>query len=90
MPKNELAEIDIHLKPLRKRNSKRPIPGWETYLRSLYHKYVETAGSAMTRRFPKSIHAVTPEGFELKIILFVLAYSIDCFRTFARKAIFPH
>jgi hypothetical protein len=28
---------------------------------------------------PKTIHAVTAAGFELKVFLFVLAYSITCF-----------
>jgi len=28
---------------------------------------------------PKTIHAVTAEGFELKVFLFVLSYSINCF-----------
>jgi hypothetical protein len=27
---------------------------------------------------PKTIHAVTAGGFELKVFLFVLAYSINC------------
>jgi hypothetical protein len=31
----------------------------------------------ITQRFPKSIHAVTAAGFELKVVLFVLAFSID-------------
>jgi hypothetical protein len=30
------------------------------------------------RRLPKTIHAVTACGFELKVFLFVLAYSIEC------------
>jgi len=30
----------------------------------------------ITGLFPKRIHAVTPQGFELKVFLFVLAYSI--------------
>lgn len=30
------------------------------------------------RRFPKTIQAVTSVGFELKIVLFLLAYSLDC------------
>jgi len=30
------------------------------------------------RKLPKSIHAVTAEGFELKIVLFVLGFSITC------------
>lgn len=75
---DDLASIGIELAPLRKKNSTRPVPGWETYLRSTYRKCVETVGSEITRRFPKSIHAVTGVGFELKVMLFVLSYSIDC------------
>jgi hypothetical protein len=30
------------------------------------------------RRLPKTIHAVTAQGFELKVFLFVLAYSLNC------------
>jgi hypothetical protein len=30
------------------------------------------------RILPKTIHAVTARGFELKVFLLVLAYSIDC------------
>ena len=29
--------------------------------------------------FPKSLHAVSAQGFELKVALFVLAYSFDCY-----------
>jgi hypothetical protein len=30
------------------------------------------------RMLPKTIHAVTAAGFELKVFLFVLAYSFNC------------
>ena len=73
-----LARIGLELCPLRKKNSKRAIPPWESYLRELQRKYIETAGSLITHRFPKTIHAVTAAGFELKIVLFLLAYSFDC------------
>jgi hypothetical protein len=75
---DDLARVGIHLCPLRKKNSKRAVPPWETYLRERDRKPVETAGSDLMRRFPKSIHAVTAVGFELKIVLFLLAYSVDC------------
>jgi hypothetical protein len=39
---------------------------------------VETTSSLTARLLPKSIHAVTSQGFELKVMLFVLAYSISC------------
>ncbi len=75
---DDLASIGIELCPLRKKNSKRAIPPWETYLRELYRKYIETTGSVIMQRFPKTIHAVTAAGFELKLVLFLLAYSFDC------------
>ena len=75
---DDLAAVNIALCPLRKKNSKRAIPPWETYLRELQRKYIETTGSLLLQRFPKSLHAVTATGFELKVVLFLLAYSIDC------------
>ena len=57
----------------RKENSLRPYPPWRTYLAAHYRKMVETAGSQIERLLPKSIHAVTQEGFELKVVLFCLA-----------------
>ncbi len=72
-----LKEADLHLLPMRKCNSKRPLPPWMQYLQAHYRKAVETAGSLLERLLPKSIHAVTAEGFELKLVLFVLALSIS-------------
>jgi hypothetical protein len=68
----------LKLKPLRKKNSKRPVPPYVAYLQNHGRKMVETAGSLIARLLPKSIHAVTSQGFELKVMLFVLAYSISC------------
>jgi hypothetical protein len=75
---DDRASIGIELCPLRKANSKRAMPPWETYLRELHRKYIETAGRMIMQRFPKTMHAVTAAGVELKIILFLLAYSFDC------------
>ncbi len=61
-----------------KMNSKRAIPLWETYRHQLERKYIETTGSLLMQRFPKAIYAVTAAGFELKIVLFLLAYSVHC------------
>lgn len=69
---------ELKLKPLRKKNSKRPVPPYVAYLQNHGRKMVETAGSLIARLLPKSIHAVTPQEFELKVMLFVLAYSISC------------
>jgi hypothetical protein len=68
----------IELSPSRKENSKRTIPPYRAFVQHDYRKRVETASSLIERRLPKTIHAVTAHGFELKVFLFVLAYSIDC------------
>ncbi len=68
----------IELQPMRKKNSKRPVTAARAYLQAVGRKQVETAGSMVERLLPKSIHAVTAEGFTLKVFLFVLAYSFFC------------
>lgn len=73
-----LKEAGIYLQPLRKKNSKRAVPPSVAYLLARGRKIVETAGSLINRLLPKSIHAVTAQGFELKVMLFVLAYSVSC------------
>ena len=69
---------DIELRPERKKNSTRRVPSCVAYLQTIERKVVETAGSMLTGLFPKSIHAVTSRGFELKVMLFVLAHSFAC------------
>lgn len=68
-----LAEADLHLAPLRKSNSKRPIPPWETFLRLSERRFIESVGSLFNAFLPKRIHATSQLGFELKLVLFVLA-----------------
>jgi hypothetical protein len=72
-----LREADLHLCPIRKKNSLRPHPPCRTYLAEYYRKRVETAGSQIERLLPKSIHATSAVGFELKVVLFCLATSIN-------------
>ena len=72
-----LDEAHLDLQPLRKKNSKRPVPPWINYLMSCYRKIIETTGSLMEQLLPKHIHAVTPQGFELKVAIFVLATSFN-------------
>jgi len=71
-----LQEAGLVLSPYRRENSKRPVPPWLRYLQTFYRKAVETTGSMIERLLPKSIHAVTAQGFELKVAIFVLACSI--------------
>ena len=72
-----LAVAGIGLQPLRKKNSKRPIPPWIQYLLACYRKVIETTGSLIEQLLPKHIHAVTSQGFELKVAIFVLATSFN-------------
>lgn len=72
-----MREAGLELIPLRKKNSLRPVPAYMTYFQACIRKIIETTGSLIERLLPKSIHAVTAKGFELKVALFVLACSIN-------------
>lgn len=69
---------EIEMAPLRKKNSKRMVPPWVTFLRNYHRKRVETTASQITALFPKEIHAVTKQGFELKVVLFIITFAIQC------------
>jgi hypothetical protein len=68
-----LAEASIMLKPLRKKNSKRQYKPWEVYLHPHRRKRVEVTNSLITQRIPRSIHAISAAGFEMKVVLFLIA-----------------
>lgn len=72
-----LADAERQLSPLRKARSKRPVPPWVAYLQSYRRAIIETTFSRLQDLLPKSIHAVTARGFELKVGLFVLACSLS-------------
>lgn len=67
----------LRLRPFRKKNSKRPVPAWFQYLQFHYRKMIETTGSLLSRLLPKKIHATSALGFELKVVLFVVATSLN-------------
>jgi hypothetical protein len=71
---SEMAGITLTAQ--RKSNSKRPHPGWISYICEQTRKRVETTISVIEQRFARTIHAVTTRGFELKVFLSVLAYAI--------------
>jgi len=74
-----LTEVGLELKAQRKKNSKRPMPMWEEFLGKPVRQYIETVFGELSRLFSGGkIHAVTPRGFELKIVCFLLAFSIQC------------
>ena len=75
-----LKAVDyIELLPMRKKNSKRALSPSATFVQTYHRKRVETAGSLIAQLLPKSIHAVTSQGFELKVALFVIASSLNSY-----------
>jgi len=68
-------EADLHLLPCAKSTPGDLYRLGPTTCKLHYRKAVETAGSLLKRRLLKSIHAVTAQGFELKVVFFVLAVS---------------
>ncbi|GAB3807607.1 IS982 family transposase [Spirosoma humi] len=72
------AECDqIYLKIHRKKNSLRPDQAWEVFLKKHFRKPIENVFGQITNLFPRKIHAVTAEGFLLKLFLFLLAFTIN-------------
>ena len=61
----------------RRGNSKRPHHPAQHFLIQYFRKGIETTFSLLTARFPKQIHAVTAEGFALKIALFIFVHALD-------------
>jgi hypothetical protein len=62
-----LEALQVELKPLRRKNSKRAFSYCVRYVQSKVRKIVETVGSQLNPLLPKTIHAVTARGFELKV-----------------------
>jgi len=72
-----LLDGGIHLLPVRKSNSKKVhIPGIE-YLIFIYRKRIKIAISDIAKYMPEKIYAVTENGFLIKLIMFIWAYSFD-------------
>ena len=71
-----LQDVGLRLLTLRRTNSRAPLPAWLTYLVQHKRKRIETVFSQIAAAFGRTIHAVTPHGFELKVFLTVLAYTI--------------
>jgi Transposase DDE domain len=67
----------IEAKVARKKNSHRKDPPFEAFLKQYMRKGIETTFSQIKAKMPRSIHAVTQQGFLLKVALFVIAFAFD-------------
>ena len=70
------AEAGLRLVVPRRANMKEQLDGCLEYVCCVSRKRVETTFSQLTERLARSIHAVTARGFELKVLLTVLAFSL--------------
>ena len=67
----------IYLLPERKSNSKRPDDPALKFIKKIMRKRIETSFSEILNYFPRKVHAVTPQGFILKLVLFICAYTFE-------------
>lgn len=67
----------VRLKVQRKSNSKRPDTKTQVQEKLKMRKRVETTISDIKKLFPRTIHAVTLNGFLIKLILFVFALQLN-------------
>lgn len=73
---NCLEAENIKMMIARKSNSKRKHQPWQDYLISVSRKRIETMFSQISVMFPKRIHAVTVNGFLLKLVLFIFVFTL--------------
>jgi IS5 family transposase len=78
----ECEQVDLLIQ--RKSNAKRKDHPALAFLKQHMRKKIESVFSTITDRFPKSIHALTAQGFLLKILLFLFAYA--CEKAFCSSA----
>ena len=75
---DDLQEFEkIKLIADRKTNATRQHSGYVRYLQSVLRKRIETTFSQLTSMFPRKIHAVTKEGFLLKLVIFIISFSVE-------------
>jgi DDE family transposase len=72
-----MAEDGIWMMVQRRGNSTRKDEPWISYIKEQMRKGIETTFSELTARMPRRIHAVTKEGFMLKITLLIIAYTFE-------------
>lgn len=75
---DDIKEADgIQLKVQRKSNATRKDEPWMRFLKEHMRKGIETTFSMLKALFLRKIHAVTFKGFLLKIVIFILAFTLD-------------
>lgn len=73
MKQAEMIELMIQ----RKSNSRRPDEPWIRFIKEYMRKGIETSFSEIKALFLRKIHAVTFKGFLLKVVMFILAFTLN-------------
>lgn len=73
------AQENIEIRVQRKSNSKRKDAPYVAFLKEYMRKAIETEFSIMTALMPSTIHAVTFEGFQIKLLAFIIAGGLNRF-----------
>jgi len=71
----ELEQVQLLVE--RKSNSKRADIPAMVFIKKYMRKRIETTFSEILNLCPRKIHAVTPQGFLLKVVLFICAYTFN-------------
>lgn len=75
---DDMKEADgIELMIARRSNAKRKDEPWIRFMKEQMRKGIETTFSQIKALFLRTIHAVTFKGFLLKLILFILAFTLN-------------
>ena len=75
---DDMKETDgIELMIQRRSNAKRKDEPWMRFLKEQMRKRIETTFSEIKALFLRTIHAVTFKGFLLKLVLFILAFTLN-------------
>ncbi len=80
-PEEELLQnaAQIRLISPKRANAKAPLPTSLLFLCQTIRQNVETAFGEITKAMPTKIHAVSPQGFLLKVNAMIIAYAFSCF-----------
>lgn len=75
---DNMKEVEyVDLMVSRKCNSKRPDEPWIRFIKQYMRKGIETSFSEIKALFLRKIHAVTFKGFLLKLVMFMLAFTLN-------------
>lgn len=78
LSEDDLFEAEmIHAMVQRKKNSKRKDEPHVRFIKQCMRKGIETTFSELKAKMLRTIHAVTEQGFLLKVALFVIAFSFE-------------